>query len=242
MKTAAIVLSGGRGLRFGSDIPKQYMEIGGKSILAHAVSAFEMSEADEIVIVAAQEHIERCREIVRSSRFEKVADVIPGGAERYDSVLMGLRYLMNREREIPEIVLIHDGARPFIRPETVGEIIQCVMEHGAAIAAAPCTDTIKIADENGCIVSTTERKKTWAAQTPQAFRTEEIFRAYETVIGKGSPENLTGITDDAMVYQMAFPGACVKLVNAGTQNFKITAADDMIRAESMLSAHCGKQC
>jgi len=240
MKTAAIVLSGGRGLRFGSDIPKQYMEIGGKSILAHALSAFEKSDVDEIVIVAAQEHIGRCRKIVLDSGFQKVTDVILGGAQRYDSVLMGLRHLMNEKREIPEIVLIHDGARPFIRPETVNEIIRCVMAHGAAIAAVPCTDTIKIADENGCIVSTTDRQRTWAAQTPQAFRTEEIYRAYEEVIGNAHPENLTGITDDAMVYQMVYPECSVRLVNAGTQNFKITAADDMIRAESMLSADSGK--
>ncbi|MBQ6369479.1 MAG: 2-C-methyl-D-erythritol 4-phosphate cytidylyltransferase [Parasporobacterium sp.] len=240
MKTAAIVLSGGKGLRFGSDIPKQYMEIGGKSILAYAVNAFEKSDVDEIVIVAAQEHIGRCRKIVLDSGFKKVTDVIPGGAQRYDSVLMGLRHLMSEEREIPEIVLIHDGARPFIRPETVNEIIRCVMAHGAAIAAVPCTDTIKIADENGCIVSTTDRTRTWAAQTPQAFRMEEICRAYEEVIGNAHPENLTGITDDAMVYQMAYPECSVRLVNAGTQNFKITAADDMIRAESMLFADSGK--
>ena len=313
MHVTAIILSGGKGLRAGTKIPKQYMEIRGKTILGYTIDAFEKSRVDEIVIVAAEEYLDKCREIAEqcesragASQCESSADesscessageslcessagagqcengagasqcessageslcesnagagqcmrrkvtaVIAGGTERYYSVLNGLRYLTGRtssaefpdaktcvsageNRDQPGIVLIHDGARPFIRPAVINEIIRCVEAGTAAIAAAPCTDTIKIADADGCIVSTTDRAKTWAAQTPQAFRTEEIREAYEKIIGDKT-RSLAGITDDAMVYQMAFPDKPVHLINAGTDNFKITTAEDLLRAESVI--------
>lgn len=233
LTSAAIILSGGSGKRFGSDVPKQYLEVCGKSVLGYSISAFVESDVDEIVIVAAPEYMDHCREIARKEGCGNVTQVIPGGRERYHSVQNGLRHLAERP-EVPEIVLIHDGARPFIKPETIREILRCTKENGAAIAAAPCTDTIKIADEDGCILSTTQRSHTWAAQTPQAFYTQEIFRAYEEVIGENDDSIRTDITDDAMVYQLAFPERKVHLVNAGAENFKITAPADIIRAEGIL--------
>ena len=234
MRSTAIILSGGSGKRFGSEVPKQYLEVCGKQILAYAVEAFEHSIVDEIVIVAADAYLETCRQMVQAGGYTKVKAVIPGGAERYDSVRKGLLYIM--EEKGTDVVLIHDGARPLIRPETIREILLEVQEHGAAIAAAPCTDTIKIAGEDGCITGTTERRRTWAAQTPQAFSAQEIFQAYEMIIGNGQQEgrSLTGITDDAMVYQEAFPGRPVKLVNAGSGNFKITAPEDIFRMEGIV--------
>ena len=266
MSSVAIILSGGKGVRLGSDIPKQYIEICGKSILEYTIAAFEQSDVDEIIIVAAQEYIKKCREIADYAGGSKVIAVICGGSERYFSVLNGLRYLFERANlaegcDIPMITLIHDGARPFIRPAVINEIIRSVASGSAAIAAVPCTDTIKISDENGYITSTTERTKTWAAQTPQAFPTEEIYQAYEKIIGTeaancsdkstaftgncsdksnasagNSNVHLKGITDDAMVYQMAFPDRKVRLIPAGSENFKITTADDIVRAEGMIVA------
>lgn len=240
MKAAAIILSGGSGKRFGADIPKQYIEVGGRPVLSYTIEAFEKSSVDEIVIVAAGEYIQLCRQIARSIQAGKVKDVIAGGKERYDSVLHGLRHLMDTGGKalIPDIVLIHDGARPLIRPETIDEVALCAKEYGAAIAATPCTDTIKIADEHGNIASTTNRSRTWAAQTPQAFHAQEIFQAYERIIGNRAdgPGSLTSITDDAMVYQLAFPGQPVHLVDAGSQNFKITAPGDLRRAEGLLQS------
>ena len=244
MKTTAIILSGGSGKRFGADIPKQYIEVGEKTILSYTVEAFEKSSVDEIMIVAAEDYTQLCWQIAKTT---KVKAVITGGKERYDSVLHGLRHVMSAAGSecASDIVLIHDGARPLIRPETIDEIIRCTKSCGAAIAAAPCTDTIKIADEKGNIAGTTDRSRTWAAQTPQAFHLQEISQAYEAIIGRSvSNQDLKGITDDAMVYQMVYPERPVRLVNAGTQNFKITAPEDLSRAELLLqpgrAVPCGK--
>ena len=236
MKVTAIILSGGTGKRFGSDIPKQYIKIKEKCLLQYTLAAFEQSDADEILITAADEYLEYCRTLARDCGCQKPVRVIPGGRERYDSVFNALSELRQSSGGIApdDIVLIHDGARPFIRPKIIRELIGQVKECGAAIAAAPCTDTIKIADPQRYILSTTERSLTWAAQTPQAFFAGEICQAYEKVIGGGYTD---GVTDDAMVFQTAFPDKPVKLVNAGPENFKITTRMDLFRAEGMISGY-----
>ena len=266
MKATALILSGGKGLRFGSDLPKQYIEICGQPVLGHTLQAFEQSTVDEIIIVAARDYIEHCRNIAADCGCSKLRAVVSGGTERYDSVLQGLRYLFqnghghdasrmpaaeNRETNClpdPEesMVLIHDGARPCIRPEVINQIITDCRQYGAAIAGTPCTDTIKIVDADGCITETTDRTLTWAAQTPQAFLLSSIYEAYEKVIGNGLPEKplpesefctekqIPPITDDAMVYQLAFPERKVRMVPAGRENIKITGASDLALAAQYL--------
>ena len=262
MRTAGIILSGGKGTRFGGAIPKQYLEICEKPVLAYTLEAFQKSRVDQIVIVAAEEYQDLCRKIADHFHCSKVSAVITGGRERYDSVWNGLKYLQQLprqekqgvseeeprngfadsgrcHRDDEELVLIHDGARPFIQPEIIDQVIDAVISHGAAIAATPCTDTIKLVDEDQCIVSTTERKCTWAAQTPQGFRLSEISEAYEKVFGgtncSGNVPMQPFITDDAMVYQMAFPDRKVRTVDAGSGNFKITTVQDLQRGESYYS-------
>lgn len=279
MKTVAIILSGGRGTRFGSAMPKQYIEVCGKPVLAYTLSAFQASCVEEIVIVAAAEYMELCRQIAAEHGISKLTAVTEGGKERYDSVFNGLRYVINadkkadlgtgsdgktdnkaaepvdrsdneptpdegtagsirRRQEAPaKVVLIHDGARPFISSAVIDEIIKKTAEEGACIAAAHCTDTIKIADEQDLIVSTTNRQLTWAAQTPQAFYLEDIYNAYEQLLGNGNlMRSGINITDDAMVYQLAYPQRGVKLYDAGKDNFKITSPSDIILAEMILNS------
>lgn len=233
MKTIAIILSGGRGTRFGAAIPKQYIEVCGKPVLAYTLSAFQESHVDEIVIVAAAEYMELCRQIASDHGISKLTAVVEGGAERYDSVLNGLRHVMDTDS--CAIVLIHDGARPFITAAAINDIIDETAEAGACIAATHCTDTIKLADVNDQIVSTTDRSLTWAAQTPQAFYLDDIYDAYEQLIGTGkSMKSGVKITDDAMVYQLAYPDRAVRLYDAGKDNFKITSPSDIILAEMII--------
>ena len=287
MKTTAIILSGGKGLRIGTDIPKQYIDISGRPILSYTLEAFQNSAVDEIIIVAAEEYIDKCFEIARKIGADKVTAVIPGGSERYYSVLNGLEYLY-REcclQNIPicenggsisedpgktpgynssekpaddhDIVLIHDGARPFIKPDVINRIIEATRNAGAVIAATPCTDTIKLIDDDGNITGTTKRRLTWAAQTPQTFYLDEIYYAYKTVFSGQSevnneprtenvkekrssklsakPCSPQSITDDAMVYQMVYPDKKIKVVDAGAENIKITTAGDLYIAEKITS-------
>ncbi len=282
MKTIAIILSGGRGTRFGSAIPKQYIDICGRPVLAYTLCAFQESCVDEIVIVAAAECMSLCRQIAADHGISKLRAVAEGGKERYDSVFNGLRYVINEDKKADldtkpdgktdskdtelvdrlydksvtdedtagsirrqqgdqdEVVLIHDGARPFITADAINEIVEETVRTGSCIAAARCTDTIKLADENDLILSTTNRRLTWAAQTPQAFYLQDIYDAYEQMILH--PENLQGvsITDDAMVYQLAYPDRQVRLYDAGRENFKITSPSDIILAEMMLKSAEGK--
>lgn len=236
MRTIAIILSGGRGTRFGSAMPKQYIEVCGKPVLAYTLSAFQASCVDEIVIVSATEYMDLCRQIAADYGISKLTAVTEGGKERYDSVFNGLRHIINADK----VVLIHDGARPFITADAINEIVEETVRTGACIAATRCTDTIKLADENDLIVSTTNRRMTWAAQTPQAFYLQDIYNAYEQMMRH--PENLQGtsITDDAMVYQLAYPDRQVKLYDAGKDNFKITSPSDIILAEMILNRTADK--
>ncbi len=243
MKTTAIILSGGRGTRFCSAVPKQYIDVCGRPVLAYTLSAFQASLVDEIVIVAAAEYMDLCRQIAADYSISKLTAVAEGGKERYDSVLNGLRCVINADKRTDsvdksaEVVLIHDGARPFISSTAINEIIKTTSEEGACIAAAHCTDTIKVADEHDLIVSTTNRQLTWAAQTPQAFYLDDIYNAYEQLIGNENMQKSgINITDDAMVYQLAYPQRKVKLYDAGKDNFKITSPSDIILAEMLLKS------
>ena len=278
MSIKAIILSGGSGKRFGSDIPKQYIEINGRPALSYTLQAFQKSCADEIIIVAGRDYLELCRETAVMSGISKFTAVIEGGSERYYSVMNGLRYLHETKDMLQvkaasdgqrsgtcraadsrsdDIVLIHDGARPFVSVDVINEVAAKVRECGAAIAAVPCTDTIKITDDEGMNISTTDRSHTWAAQTPQGFWLDDIYAAYEHIIqgscaaaadvpvlpagagtGANAPQSsshLSRITDDAMVYQQFFPERKVKAVLSDSSNIKITRPQDLQLSSIILS-------
>ena len=216
MKIAAVVLSGGSGKRLGGQIPKQYIEVAGRPVLGYALKAFEESRVDEVCLVCAGEYISLGKKI--SLEFKKVSRVVPGGAERFDSVKAGLEAL---EGESPDYVLIHDGARPYITALGINKMIDAAASYGAAVAACRSTDTIKIADEEGCIKESPAREYCFQVQTPQCFKFTEILEAYRMVSKDSS------ITDDASVYGKAFAGRKIKLVDIGEENSKITTPSDL---------------
>ena len=173
MKAAAIVLAAGRGSRMNSGIQKQFMELGGYPLIYYALQVFEHSSVDEVILVTGKNETDWCRrEIVDKYGFCKVRSVVPGGSERYLSVYEGLRAAQE-----PDIVLIHDGARPFVTDEIINRTIQSALESGSGIAAVPAKDTVRIVDETGTAVLTPPRDRVWMMQTPQAFRYPLIYRA-----------------------------------------------------------------
>lgn len=222
----AIVLSAGQGKRMGTAVQKQYIELEGKPIVAHALEVFQRSEViDEILLVVGKGQEAYCKkEIIEKYHLDKVRKVVEGGAERYHSVYCGLKKVRK-----DGYVFIHDGARPFVTEEILQKSYQAVCEYPACVVGMPVKDTIKIADESGFSNETPERNKVWQIQTPQVFEVKLIHDAYETLLRSEQ----TKVTDDAMVVETVL-GMKVKLVEGSYENIKITTPEDLEIAEVFL--------
>jgi len=224
---AAIVVAAGRGTRArreGDAGPKQYIELGGQAILARTMAA--LAAHPSISMIRAVIHTDD-DDIYRSTTtpHDKYLEPAIGGATRQDSVRMGL---MSMAGNPPDIVLIHDGVRPFVSGATIDRLIAEVGHSNAAIAALPVADTLKRTGGDGRIEATVNRDHLWAAQTPQAFRYGTILFAHQDVGARG----VTGLTDDAAVAETL--GETVTVVLGNPENFKITRPEDIDRAERML--------
>ncbi len=221
---SAIVLAGGSGKRMGGAVKKQYMELLGKPLIFYALDAFEKSSVDEIVLVTTPTDVEYCKkEIVERFGFQKVKAVVPGGAQRYDSVYEGLKAASG------DYVLIHDGARAFVTPEIIRRSMEAVVQYDACVVGMPSKDTVKIASAEGFVASTPSRESVWVIQTPQTFAMELVRSSYEKVLG----EHIPGITDDAMVVELATDRK-VKLIEGSYENIKVTTPEDLTIGEEIL--------
>lgn len=225
MKYTAIVLAAGKGKRMNSSVPKQFIELNGYPLIYYALHTFEQSMVDEIILVTGKDEAEYCRqEIVERYQFQKVREVVPGGAERYLSVYEGLCAINNTD-----VVLIHDGARPFVTEDIIERTIYAAVEYGSGIAAVPAKDTVKIVDEDHFAVQTPSRDYVWMMQTPQTFRYQDILKAYEKVL----EHQIQNITDDAMVLEVAFQKP-VKIVEGSYFNLKVTTPEDLLIASAFV--------
>ncbi|MGB3364544.1 MAG: 2-C-methyl-D-erythritol 4-phosphate cytidylyltransferase [Thermodesulfobacteriota bacterium] len=228
MKAAVIITAGGLGKRFGEGIdklPKQFIPLSNKPIIAHSIQAFESSDfIKEIILVVPDNWIEYTKaQIVDQFDIKKVSKVIAGGAQRQDSVRKGLSSLLTK----PDIVAVHDGVRPFITVDIIEEVITEAANSGGAIAAIPATDTIKQSSSEHIIEKTVARNKIWFAQTPQAFKHEILLEAFE----KASEEGYLG-TDEAELVERI--GREVKLVLGSKNNMKITTPEDLELGELII--------
>ncbi len=222
----AIIVAAGRGVRAGSAGPKQYRDLAGESVLARAVRAFvDHPAVSKARVIIHADDADLYRESIVSLRDNpKLMSPVIGGRERQDSVRLGLESL---EDEPPEIVLIHDAARPFIDAATISRVIDAAVATGGAIAALPVFDTIKKADGNThpAVETTVSRDGLWRAQTPQGFGYRSILSAHRASAGER-------LTDDAAVAERA--GMKVSLVAGSPDNMKITQAEDFGMAEILL--------
>lgn len=181
-----------------------------------------------MILVTGKQEMEFCRQdLVERYGFSKVKAVVAGGAERYHSVCEGLKQVPDSSA----IVLIHDGARPFVDSEIIDRTIEAAEQFGACAAGMPSKDTVKIADENGFAASTPDRSRVWMVQTPQAFSRSLICQAYETMMEDESLQQ--GVTDDAMVVER-LTGVPVRLVEGSYENIKVTTPEDMEVAAAVL--------
>ena len=222
-KCIAIIVAAGNGRRMGTDIPKQYMEIGGKPLLAYSLRAFQCCDAvDEIRIVCAEDDVDKCHNLAIDFGIIKLSYILPGGASRQESVFSGLSFV-----DDDDIILIHDAARPFVSMAQISQVAREAKAADAAILAAPITDTIKRIGEAG--IATLPRESLFAAQTPQGFLGRIIKQAHKTAIADG----FVGSDDASLVERL---GILVNIIPSTQSNMKITTAQDLKFAQFLLDS------
>jgi len=227
MAVFALVPAAGMGKRMGASINKQYLLLAGRPILAHTLSVFEgASFVDGIFVITPEDEIPFCRDhVVERYGFTKVRGIVAGGAERQHSVLNGLRAMEGTVAD-DDVILIHDGVRPFVSTDVLARATAVAREDDGALVAVPAKDTVKTV-EDGIITGTPPRETLWLAQTPQAFRYAVIRAAHEIA----DAERFLG-TDDAMLVERL--GRSVRIVVGDYRNIKITTPEDMVLAEAFL--------
>ncbi|MFH1848411.1 MAG: 2-C-methyl-D-erythritol 4-phosphate cytidylyltransferase [Candidatus Omnitrophota bacterium] len=227
MKTEAIVASAGSGKRLKGRIRKPYLALCGKPIIIRTLEALSASKKiDGIVVVVNRRDQKRCAGLIKKYRVRKVKKIIPGGAERSDSVLRGLGSLDGDT----DLVVIHDGVRPFISGALIDRSIDAAKRFGAAVVGVPVVSTIKEVDGNCRIVSTPQRNRFWFSQTPQVFRKELILRGYR----KSARDGFYSTDDSAYVERL---GIKVRLIEGSYGNIKITTKEDLEIAKELV--RCG---
>lgn len=222
----ALIVAAGRGHRFGGEMPKQYLKLGGVAVLRHCLAAFlghpRVGQAQVVI------HPDDRALYDAAVQGLDLPPPVHGGAQRQDSVRLGLESL---EKRAPDLVLIHDAARPFVDAPIIDRTLDALAKSPGAIAAVKVADTIKRAGKDDAISGTVDRAALWRAQTPQGFRFRDILTAHRAAAGKAE------MTDDAAVAERA--GLQVALVPGAEDNFKVTTMDDLNRAERMLAARTG---
>ena len=225
-KICALIPAAGKGSRMVNSVKKPYLKLAQKPILAHTLQRFEENTAvDAIFVIVDKDDFSDCRtNVLEPYTFTKVEKLIAGGETRQISVYNGVRAL---SADV-DFVVVHDGVRPFVNDETIFACLTAADECGAAVAAVPVKDTIKIADENDFIVETPVRERLWSVQTPQVFRKSLLEEAHQ----RAHAQQLTATDDAALVEQLGFP---VKLVMGSYANLKITTPEDLRVAEVLLA-------
>ncbi|MET4041921.1 bifunctional 2-C-methyl-D-erythritol 4-phosphate cytidylyltransferase/2-C-methyl-D-erythritol 2,4-cyclodiphosphate synthase [Bradyrhizobium sp. RT6a] len=227
-RTAVVLVAAGRGLRAGAGGPKQYREIGGVPVIYRAMEAFSR-HAD---VFAVQPVVNPDDSAMFTAAVAGLSHEAPvnGGATRQASVLAGLEALA---RHKPDIVLIHDAARPFVSEGVITRAIDAASRTGAAIPVVPVTDTIKVTGENGNVEDTPDRVRLRIAQTPQSFRFDVILEAHR----RAAKDGRSDFTDDAAIAEWA--GLTVATFEGDVANMKLTTPEDFVREEARLASLLG---
>lgn len=217
-KVGAIIVAAGRGERMGG-IDKIFAPLGGATVLEHVVGVFETSPyIDFITVVLRSDNLAYGESLLRQKSLVKLKAICQGGARRQDSTLAGISALPPCQW-----ILIHDGARPLLNQNQITAGLEAAQETGAATAAVPITDTIKLSDENCYVKETLPRQQLWAIQTPQVFRSDIIKSGYRQIIGD--------VTDDATLVEAL--GVRVKIYMGSYNNIKLTTPADLVLAQTL---------
>ena len=224
LKVGVVIPAGGKGIRFGSRVPKQFQLLHGLSIVRTTLAVFHsVKEVGEIVVVVPAERVASIAREVRRAGLVKVTSVIPGGRERQNSVWNGLMSF----RRKPDVVLVHDAVRPLVSPQCIRRVIRLAHRDGAAVVGVRLRDTIKTERPRGFYQRTLDRSKLWAVQTPQGFKYTVLVRAHQ----KAQRDRFVGTDESSLVERLKMK---VRIVEGDERNFKITTRTDLELAKTLL--------
>lgn len=220
----AVIVAAGKGKRMGTEVSKQFLPLCGKEILAHTVEKFEMADGiRDIVLVTGADALQDVEDMVKEYGWRKIHAVVAGGKERQDSVWNGLQAVSADT----DIILIHDGVRPFVTEEILCRSIETAEEMGGCVAGVPAKDTIKVCDAENIAVATPDRSTLWQIQTPQTFRRDVILKAYQNAAEDG----FIGTDDASLAEHSGYP---VKVIMGSYRNIKITTREDLLIGEAFI--------
>lgn len=227
MSVFVLIPAAGMGRRMGATVNKQYLPLNGRPIVGHTIALFDKHPLiDKIYLITPADEFELCRrEVLEPGNFRKVQDLVPGGAERQDSVRNGLQAC---GASPDDIVLIHDGVRPLLQPALIDKVIATVRDQGACLVGVPVKDTIKQVVD-GRIEGTPDRSGLWQAQTPQAFRFGQILEAYQ----RAQQDGFRGTDDASLVERLGQP---VTIIAGSYRNIKLTTPEDLLLARAFLDS------
>ena len=225
MRVNAVIVAAGEGRRMGGQLPKPFLLLAGHPLILHTLGRFASSLVRKVILVAAEKELPRCRELLASDpRLQSLElTVQAGGMRRQDSVHRGL----TRLDPDCEVVVIHDGARPFVSPQLIDRCVETASRDGAVVVGVPARDTIKRVTDDRLVEETPPRDFLWEMQTPQVFRSEMIREAYDRAQREGAEA-----TDDAALVERL--GMRVRLLEGERTNIKITLPQDLLLAEAMI--------
>lgn len=230
-KNVAVILSGGSGSRFGGSLPKQFTKLAGKAIIEYTIDVFENApDIDEVIVVAQSQYMARTWEIIKKNQWKKVAKVVTGGAERFDSTYSALVALKDYEEGTK--VLFHDAVRPLVNQKIVGDCLNSLDNFKAVDVVIPSADTLVEVYDDSCIANIPNRSMMRRGQTPQGFILETIQLAYQRAI----ESKRSVFTCDCGVVRAMLPHIRVATVEGSERNLKVTQPVDLFIAEKFLQA------
>jgi 2-C-methyl-D-erythritol 4-phosphate cytidylyltransferase len=219
MKLYALIVAGGSGKRMGSELPKQYLELAGKPVLMRTLERFKaFDESIELITVLPENQLLFWAELQKKYSFDIPHTIVKGGKARFYSVRNGLNFV-----DVPGLVAIHDGVRPFVSIDTIKRCFQMAEKLGNAIPVIPPTDSMRMVSETGSVP--VNRLKVKIVQTPQVFNAEIIKKAYRQ-------DYLPEFTDDATVLEKT--GVKINLIEGNRENIKITTPEDLVISSALL--------
>ncbi|MCI3986478.1 2-C-methyl-D-erythritol 4-phosphate cytidylyltransferase [Bacillus vallismortis] len=230
MSYDVVILAAGQGKRMKAGRNKLFIELKGAPVIIHTLRVFDSHRpCEKIILVINEREREDFQQLLTNYPFQTAIELVAGGDERQHSVYKGLKAVKQEK-----IVLVHDGARPFIKHEQIDELIAEAVQAGAAILAVPVKDTIKRVQDLQ-VRETIERSSLWAVQTPQAFRLSLLMKAHAEAEHKG----FLGTDDASLVEEME--GGSVRVVEGSYTNIKLTTPDDLTSAEAIMESESGNK-